>query len=123
MDIFDLFETTSYTFLRLQPVAGGNKVVSEVVTTGIVKHRDGMVQEGGREAYTAQTTLKIRPEEPFIEAVGGHQKLVGHGIRLDGTDYRIDGETVARDYDTGSIDFYRVTLKRASTWQSALPLD
>jgi hypothetical protein len=123
MDLRDLFTLTDYTFLTLASGAGGNKVVSETPAQGVIKFRDGMVQEGGREAHTSQATIHILPDEPFIAAVGGHQSLVGHGIRAEGTDYRIEGVKVGTDFEDGSIAFYLCTLKREALWQSALPLE
>lgn len=123
MDFRDLFSTTNYTFLQLQSGAGGNKVVAETAAVGVIKYRDGMVQEGNREAHTSQTTLHMAPDEPFINAVGGHLELVGHGVRAEGEDYRIEGVKVGRDFENGSIAFYLCTLKKESLWASELPLE
>lgn len=123
MDLWNLFTTTSYTFLKLESGSGGNKVVGETAATGVLKHRDGMQQGSNSEAFTSQSTLHIRPTEAFIAEVGGHQALVGHGIRAEGTDYRIEGVTQGKDFDTGQVEFYRATLKRESLWASELPLE
>lgn len=123
MEVFDLFTTSDYTFLELASGSGGNRVVTETAANGIIKHREGMVQDVNREAYASQATIHIRPNEPFIDAVGGHLKLVGHGVRAEGDDYRIEGVKVGKDYDTGSIGFYLCTLKKESLWSSELPLE
>lgn len=120
---FSLFTTTSYTFLELDQGTGGNKVVSETASTGIVKLRDGMTQDGNAESYTSSSTVHIRPTEPFIAEVGGHLKLVGHGMRIGADDYRIEGVTEGKDFDTGEVSFYRATLKKERLWESALPIE
>lgn len=124
MDVFSLFTPTSYTFLELEGDASGQKVKGMTETTGIIKFRGGMVQDGRSESYESRSTLKIRPGEPFIQAVGGHLGLVGHGIRCQDVDYRIEGVTAATDDDTGLVEFYRATLKKgAIVWVSDLPLE
>ena len=129
MDVFALFTTTSYTFLQLASKSGGNAIVSETEATGIFKLRSGMVQSDNVESFggtqEAQATLHIRPTEPFIAALNA--ELVGHGIRVtkDGhtAEYRITGQVEGFDYDTDTLEFYRVTLKRESLWEeSDLPL-
>lgn len=121
--MFDLFDTSDYTFLQLEGGSGGNKVVDEVEANGIVKLRDGMVQIDNMEAFDSTSSIHIRPDEPFISTLAGN--LVGHGIRVNGTEYRIEGQVVGKDFDTGQIEFYRVTIKRESIWQqpSDLPLE
>jgi hypothetical protein len=122
MDLFSLFTTTSYSFLELKTGPGGNRIVKQTPATGIIKHRSGMVQDPRGETKTAQSTIHIRPAEAFIEAIGGHQSLVGHGIRADGVDYRIESATPGTDPDTGLVEFYLCKLKREALWQSASPL-
>lgn len=120
--MFDLFDTSPYTFLLLESGSGGNKILEEVEATGIVKLRDGMVQVDNMEAFDSTSSVHIRPDETFISSLSGN--LVGHGIRVNGVDYRIEGQTVGKDFDSGQIEFYRVTLKRESIWEpSDLPLE
>jgi hypothetical protein len=123
VNVFDLFETVPYEFLELKAGSGGQHVINTTATTGVIKYRDGMVQEGNREAHTSQTTLHMRPDEAFINAVGGDLKLVGHGVRAEGADYRIDGVKAGRDFEDGSTAFYLCTLKKVSLWASSLPLE
>jgi hypothetical protein len=131
--IFDLFTTNDYTFLRLDSKTGGNQIVTEYEANGIFKLRSGMVQVdnmesfGGGASQEAAATLHIRPTETFLGVVDA--ELVGHGIRVskDGTeptDYRIIGQVEGFDFDAGTLEFYKVTLKRESIWQdgSDLPL-
>lgn len=134
MDVFSLFATTDYTFLRLDSKMGGNQVVVEYPANGVFKLRSGMAQVDNKEVYgntgsaqDAVATLHIRPDEPFVAALSA--ELVGHGVRVskDGTqptNYRILGQTEGFDFDTGRLEFYRVTLKRENLWQSSdLPLE
>ena len=124
MDVFELFETVPYDFLELKSGTGGYKIISGATTSGVIKYRDGMVQEANREAHTSQTTLHMRPDEPFINAVGGPFELVGHGVRVEGEDYRIEGVKAGTDFENGSTAFYLCTLKKASLWAaSSSPLE
>lgn len=125
--VFDAFTTEPYTFLTLASGTVGNKIVSETSATGIVKLRDGMVEADGVEARDSTSTLHIRPNEPFLTALDGN--LVGHGVRVQSGDgspveYRIIGQTVGRNYESGTIEHYRVTVKKESLWdESELPLE
>lgn len=127
MTIFDLFTTTSYTFLELASQSGGNTVLSETETTGIVKLRDGMIQTDNMEQRESTSTIHIRPNEPFAISLGGN--LVGHGIRVakgnhESAEYRIESQTEGYDFDLGRLEFYLVTLKREAIWQTSdLPLE
>jgi len=127
MDVFTLFTTNDYTFLQLDSGSGGNRVVEEFPANGVVKLRDGMVQEDSVESYTASSTVHIRPSESFVASLDGN--LVGHGIRVEKDNhepenYRITGQVEGFDFDLGTIEFYKVTLKRESVWEeSDLPLE
>jgi hypothetical protein len=127
MDVFTLFTTDSYTFLQLDSGSGGNSVIAETEATGVVKLRDGMTQVDNVESYDSDASVHIRPSESFIATVDGN--LVGHGISLTKgshgpEDYRIIRSVEGFDFDTGSLEFIRVDLKRESLWQepSSLPL-
>jgi len=126
--MFDLFANASYMFLQLGTNFEGNYIVNEFTADGIVKLRDGMVQVDNMEAYDSTSTIHIRPSEPFVETLGGN--MVGHGIRATNSagepvEYRITGQVEGMDFDTGNIEFYRVTLKKESIslWPSSLPLE
>jgi hypothetical protein len=122
MGVFEEFDLTSYTFLQLDSGAGGNKVVREWDTDGIVKIRDGMVEVGNVESYSSATSVHIRPDESFVAEVGGSDALVGNGIRIAGVNYRIIAKTDGEDFDTGELEFYRAVLKREDIWASESPL-
>jgi hypothetical protein len=126
MEIFSLFSTTSFDFLQLASGSGGNEIIEEWTTDGIVKLRDGMLQTDNIEQREATVTVHIRPDEPFIATLGGN--LVGHGIRLakdnyESAVYRIESQVEGYDFDLGSLEFYKVTLKPESIWESDLPLE
>ncbi len=123
MDPFELFVTEPYTFLFLKNSIGGKQIDSEVTTTGIIKLRNGKVQSNGRESFTSESTLHIRPTESFVTTVGGPEGLVGHGVRIDTETYTIIGVTTAQDYELGRPAFHRATLERLTLSQSALPLE
>jgi len=128
MAIFDLIANSNYVFLELNSEVVGNVAITEYPATGVAKLRDGMVQADNMEAYTSNALLYIRPSEPFLADLGGN--LVGHGVRIANatgspTDYRIIGQIEGKDYDTGQVDFYKVTLKpeSLSVWEQGLPLE
>jgi hypothetical protein len=126
MELFTQFTTTSYTFLQLESGIGGNKVIAEYTTDGIVKLRDGMQHTDGMDERQTTSTVHIRPTEAFVGTLGAN--LVGHGIRVTKDDYnaatyRIESQVEGYDFDTGEVAFYKVTLKPESIWQpSDLPL-
>ena len=122
-DVFSLFQTRPYTFIKTRAVSGGYESVAEYQANGIVKHRDGKVLNSRNESLEISTTLHIRPAEPFIDAVGGALELVGNFIRIDGIEYRIDAVTTGTNFDSGAVEFYRASLEKANLFTSELPLE
>ena len=122
-DVFSVFNTKDYTFIKTTPANGGYESVEEYEANGVVKHRDGKVMNGRSESYDTQTTLHIRPSEPFIDAVGGAKELVGNFIRIDGEEYRINAVTTGTNFDTGLVEHYRATLEKDNLMVDDLPLD
>lgn len=126
MDVFTLFTTDNYTFLQLDSGSGGNKIVKETEANGVVKLRDGMVQVDNVETKNSDASVHVRPSDAFIAEVGGN--LVGHGMRITKNgltdEYRIIRQVEGFDFDTDTLEFIRVDLKREKLWQepSALPL-
>ncbi len=111
MDVFQAFVTTTYNFLIVDAgTEEGDIAILQPTSTGIFKHRDGMVAAGNQEVRTSATSLKVRPSEDFIEEVGGN--MVGHGIRVDDQDYRVLGQTKGMNYHTGVLEHYRLTLEK-----------
>lgn len=117
MDVFNLFTSSPYTFLQLSSSAGGNIIDIEYETTGIVKLRDGISQADNMGVYTSESTVHIRPSDTFVSVLGGN--LVGHGIRAtnnagETVDYKIIGQVEGYDFDSGTLSFYKVTVKKES---------
>ena len=122
-DVFSVFNTRDYTFIKTTPANGGYKSVEEYEANGVVKHREGKVLNGRNESFDVSTTLHIRPSEPFIDAVGGAKELVGNFIRIDGEEYRINAVTTGANFDTGVVEHYRATLEKDNLMVDNLPLD
>lgn len=126
---FTLFQTTTFTFLKLNSAVDGNIIEQEYQSDGIFKERNSMVQNGTAENPTSEATLKVRPEAAFLADVGGN--VVGHGVRVskngaDAEEYRITAQVEGYDFDEGVLEFYHCTLKRESiaAWEtSQLPLE
>ena len=121
--VFTAFVSRPYTFIKTTPANGGYKSVTEYQANGVVKHRDGKLLNGRQESYDTQTTLHIRPSEPFIDAVGGAKELVGNFIRIDGEEYRINACTAGTNFDTGVVEHYRATLEKDNLMVDDLPLE
>jgi hypothetical protein len=111
MDVFDVFQQSSYTFLKLS-MGGilGNAIIDSYDAQGVYKEREGMVVNNNIETKTADATLHIKPAEQFVHDLDGY--LVGHGVHVNGRDYRIIGQTGGQNYHSGSLEHIRVTLKR-----------
>lgn len=111
MDVFSVFTSTPYTFLKVsRGGVYGNVIQSQTTAQGIFKLRDGMEATQTSENRQSTATLHIRPTEAFISDVGN--ELVGHGIRKDGKDYEILGVTGGMNYHNGSMEHYTLTLDR-----------
>lgn len=121
--VFDVFTTRPYTFIQTEAVNGGYRSVAEYEANGVIKHRDGKLLNGRQESYDTQTTLHIRPTEPFISPINSAKALVGNFVRIDGDDYRIDACTAGTNFDTGVVEHYRATLEQDNLIEDNLPLD
>jgi hypothetical protein len=126
MSVWDVFTPEPYTFLKLKQASEGNTVEEEYEAEGVFKLRGGMTQSNNIESPTADASLRVKPDEEFVNNLSAD--LVGHGIRVargDNTslDYRIIGQTEGYDYDN-QMDFYLLELKREHLWEpSGLPLE
>lgn len=114
MDVFSLFKSTDYTFLKLgQGGIKGNTIISSTSAQGILKLRDGMAVNNARETVTSDATLHIRPSEEFVIELGN---LIGHGIKSSKNgvtqSYRIIGQVEGYNFETNVLEFVKVTLKR-----------
>lgn len=119
IDVFKAFPKAiqTYTFLELnQGGVFGNTVKARYDFGGILKERKGMGVNNNMELKESTSTLHIRPTEPFIASVNGD--MVGHGIvatKNGATEtYRIVGQPEGFNFDSGSNEFFYVTLKAES---------
>jgi len=117
MSVFDVFQETPYTFLKLnQGGILGNTIASETIASGIFKERNGMVQNNNPETLQSDATLHIKPFESYLATVGNN--VVGHGIRAfkngNEQEYRIVGQVEGFNYEDNTLEFYRLTLKAES---------
>jgi len=117
MDVFSVFQSTVFTFLELNEGGIlGNTVKSQSTSTGIFKERNGMAQNNNMETVQSDATMHIRPSDSYLASVA--YNVVGHGIRAtkNGStqDYRIIGQVEGFDFDTNTLEFYRLTLKAES---------
>lgn len=125
MDVFSVFKTTPYTFLELaQGGVLGNTIISQTVTDGVLKKREGMVAGTDAETRQSDTTLHMRPDEPFLaqllaDAEDKENFLVGHGVRATKHGhrytYRISAQKEGFNFDTNVLEFYYLTLKAESS--------
>lgn len=65
-----------------------------------------MVMVNNQELKQSAATLHIRPDETFANS-----NLVGNGIRVEGQDYEIIGQTGGDDYHFGDREHYTLYLQ------------
>lgn len=105
--VFDVFDLSDYQFLEVsRGGVYGNQITASYDATGVFKLRNEMVQVNNQELRQSAATLHIRPDEPFISNIA-----VGHGIRCQGQDYEIIGQTGGDNFDTGDREHYTLTLQ------------
>lgn len=109
LTVFDLFPEGLRTYKYLEISRGGvygNVITSTKDATGLFKLRNEMVMVNNQELKQSAATLHIRPDETFANS-----NLVGNGIRVDGQDYDIIGQTGGDDYENGDREHYTLTLQ------------
>lgn len=110
MDVFDLFDLTDYTFLQISRGGVlGNVIIAETSATGVFKLRSQIVRGENTEGKESNATLHIRPDETFLTT--NDNNLVGHGVRINGKDYEIIGQTGGQNYHDGLLEHYTATLQ------------
>ena len=110
MDVFQAFASSEYVYLKInRGGVAGNLIVSQTPAEGVFKLRSGMTVSNDQETKTSDATLHIRPHEEFLANNSGN--LIGHGIRCQGRDYEIVGQTGGQNFETGDLEHYRVTLQ------------
>ncbi len=113
MDVFSHFTSTPYIFLELNRGGIlGDTIKSQTLADGIFKERDGRVEfNQSLTTEDSSATLHVKPSEPFVASLS--ENLVGHGIRHQGQDYLIIGQTTGRGgVDFGTVEHYHLTLRR-----------
>lgn len=114
--VFDIFEEIPYQFLEIsRGGVYGNRIVAVHDAYGVFKRRNDMVQVNNQELRQSASTLHIHPEEVFFGniMVDGKLQFVGHGVRVDGVNYEIVGDTEGKNFDDGAIEHYTLTLQTA----------
>lgn len=118
--VFDVFDTVPYIFLRIaRGKVKGNVIVEEYSADGVFKSRRGMTTSGNQENRQATSTLHIRPDEAFIADInsgsGGAEGIfTGHGVRVNGQDYEIIGDTSGMGGDSfNELEHYTLKLQAA----------
>ena len=110
MDVFDLFDLTDYTFLQISRGGVlGNVIIAETSATGVFKLRSQIVRGENTEGKESNATLHVRPDEAFLTT--NDNNLVGHGVRINGKDYEIIGQTGGQNYHDGLLEHYTATLQ------------
>lgn len=111
IDVFTAFpeRLTAYQFLEVsRGGVYGNVITATHNATGIFKLRNEQVMVNNQELKQSAATLHIRPDEPFANA-----DMVGQGIRVEGQDYEIIGQTGGDNYASGEREHYRLTLQNS----------
>ncbi len=110
MGLFERFANTPYTFLEISGgTISGNMVVSERELSGVFKLRDSENQQNSIENRLSTATLHVKQSD-FADGF----KFVGHGVRVSCVDYRIVSATEGKNFRTGEISHYTLTLQKAS---------
>lgn len=106
--VFDLFEEVPYQFLEIsRGGVYGNRITAVHDAMGVFKLRNEMVQNNNQELHQSAATLHVHPDEPFMSS-----NVVGQGVRVNGQDYEIAGQTGGRNFDTGELEHYTLTLQK-----------
>lgn len=109
LTVFDVFQPQAYTFLTVvRGTIAGNVITGTWEAYGIFKLRNEQVMVNNQELRQSAATLHVKPSESFIDSIA-----VGQGIRVEGQDYEIIGQTAGRNFDSGVLEHYRLTLQNA----------
>jgi hypothetical protein len=105
--VFDVFEQVPYQFLEVsRGGVYGNRITATHNAYGVFKLRNEMVQTNNQELHQSAATLHVHPDESFMSS-----NVVGQGVRVAGQDYEIVGQTGGRNFDTGELEHYTLTLQ------------
>lgn len=111
--VFDVFTATPYELLAVERGGVyGNRITSETTgLTGVFKLKTGMNKSNSMENYDADATLHMRPEDA---PNGDYMVLMGQGIRVNGITYSIEGVSVGKNFDNGTVEHIYLTLQKAN---------
>ena len=114
MTVFDAFKQIEYTYLVVsRGEVYGNRVTEQTGYLGVFKLREGMTEAVNVENRTSSATLHVHPEDFMLEEDETiDDYFVGDGVRVDGVDYSIVGVTGGKNFDTGVLEHYQLTLQR-----------
>lgn len=109
LTVFDLFDLTDYEFLSIERgTVTGNVITGTYQAQGVFKLRNDQVMVNNQELKQSASTLHIYPTETFASS-----NMVGQGVRVQGQDYEIVGQTDGMNYDSGVLEHYRLTLQNS----------
>lgn len=84
--VFDVFDTSTYTFLEItRGGVYGNVIASSYDAEGVFKLRNEMVQVNNQESRQSNATLHIYPNEPFLVEPAANREH--YRLTLQATDY------------------------------------
>lgn len=117
VDVFDIFDLTSYTFNKISRGGiTGNVIEASYEATGVLKRKSNLITNDNSENKESDTTLHIRPDESFLSEL--NYNVIGHSIVSDGVSYEITGQTTGKNFHTGTIEHYRLTLQESEMVES-----
>ncbi len=111
IDVFDAFpeRLTAYQFLSIsRGGVYGNVITASYEAQGVFKLRNEQIMVNNQELKQSAATLHIRPSEAFA-----NNDVVGQGIRVEGQDYEIIGQTGGDNYANGEREHYRLVLQNS----------
>ncbi|TXG77794.1 hypothetical protein E6Q11_02220 [Candidatus Dojkabacteria bacterium] len=111
IDVFDAFpeRLTAYQFLSIsRGGVYGNVITASYNAEGVFKLRNEQIMVNNQELKQSAATLHIRPSETFAS-----NDMVGQGIRVEGQDYEIIGQTGGDNYAIGEREHYRLSLQNS----------
>lgn len=85
-DVFDVFETTPYTYLQIsRGGVAGNTITDTYQADGVFKLRTGLIRGDNSENVEQGATLHIRPTESFLSDVPSNREH--YTLTLVATDF------------------------------------
>lgn len=105
--VFDVFDLTDYQYLTVsRGGVYGNTITASATAQGVFKLRNEMIMTNNQELKQSAATLHVRPSESFASG-----DMVGNGIRCQGQDYEIIGQTGGDNYHDGDREHYTLSLQ------------